>query len=352
MGRTRILILDDNVSWRRTLTRSLETATGLEILGAVGLGELGLEKVRQIAPEAVLLSASSPGAERSTTNMLDSLKTHFPQLPVVVASTLDERGSPHALEYLTHGAASFVPLGASSELAEERREALRKVLLEPINARKQKHDSANPPETSAVVETSPPPRSKTVAAVAIGVSTGGPDVLARLLPALPARFPVPVFVVQHILPEFTRSLIERLEKACPNPVREAAEGDVPAPGTIWIAPGEKHLEVVRVDGKPRLRLSSAPPENLCRPAADVLFRTAARTYGGGLIAVVLTGMGSDGMRGCREIREHGGSVLVQDKASSIVWGMPGAVAEAGLADEILPPDQIVAQLIKRTRAVS
>jgi two-component system chemotaxis response regulator CheB len=184
--------------------------------------------------------------------------------------------------------------------------------------------------------------------VAIGVSTGGPAALDVLLPALPADFPLPVLIVQHMPELFTRLFAERLNNRCSLRVREAAEGDIISAGTIYIARGNWHMETLlppRQGMPPALHLSQGAPENHCRPAVDVLFRSAAKTCGSGVLAVVLTGMGSDGLNGCRIIREQGGSVLAQDAASSTVWGMPGAVAGAGLANKVLPLEAIAPEII-------
>jgi two-component system chemotaxis response regulator CheB len=189
----------------------------------------------------------------------------------------------------------------------------------------------------------------------IGVSTGGPAALDVLLPALPANFPLPVLVVQHMPELFTKLLAERLDTRCPLRVAEAVSGQPIRPGTIHIAKGNWHMEVSATESLASahgslpaaiLRLTQAPPENHCRPAVDVLFRTAVAVYGSRVLGVVLTGMGSDGMIGCRLIREHNGTVLAQDQPTSAVWGMPGAVAQAGLAHRILPLNAIAPEILR------
>jgi two-component system chemotaxis response regulator CheB len=183
----------------------------------------------------------------------------------------------------------------------------------------------------------------------VGVSTGGPAALDIFLPALPAGFPLPVLIVQHMPELFTGLLAERLNSRSKLQVSEAAEGAAVSVGAAYIARGNWHLEVVpaaAASARPTLHLSQGPLENYCRPAVDVLFRSAARVYGGGVLAVVLTGMGSDGLNGSRAIREHGGSVLAQDQATSIVWGMPGVVAQAGLAQKVLPLDAIAPEILR------
>jgi two-component system chemotaxis response regulator CheB len=183
----------------------------------------------------------------------------------------------------------------------------------------------------------------------IGVSTGGPAALDVLLPALPSKFPLPVLIVQHMPEEFTRLFAERLNERCPLHVCEAAEGDAVRVGSIYIARGNWHLEVLASScpGLPStLHLTQRLPENHCRPSADVLFRSAAAVYSSGVLAVVLTGMGSDGLAGCRLVRDQGGSVLIQDEATSAVWGMPGAVSRAGLANRTLPLNALAPEILR------
>jgi two-component system chemotaxis response regulator CheB len=194
-----------------------------------------------------------------------------------------------------------------------------------------------------------PPEFRRVELLVIGASTGGPNALADLLPALPEDLEAPVLIVQHMPPEFTARLAERLAAKSKIEVREGSEGEWLAPGRAWVAPGNYHM-VVRPEARGgRLALNQDPPENSCRPAADVLFRSAAEAYGPGVLAVVLTGMGEDGLRGCEKIHAAGGQVLVQDEASSVVWSMPGAVARAGLADQVLPLDQLGPAVVRRLK---
>jgi two-component system chemotaxis response regulator CheB len=193
------------------------------------------------------------------------------------------------------------------------------------------------------------------AIVVIGASTGGPAALDLLLPSLPADFPLPILVVQHMPELFTGLLAERLASRCPLQVREAADGDVVRPGTIQIARGDWHLEVLpaaHARGPCTLHLTQKEPENHCRPAVDVLFRTAATAYGSGVLAIMLTGMGSDGLAGSRIVRTRGGVVLVQDQVTSAVWGMPGAVTRAGLANRVLPIQAIAGEILRLTGSQS
>jgi two-component system, chemotaxis family, protein-glutamate methylesterase/glutaminase len=183
--------------------------------------------------------------------------------------------------------------------------------------------------------------------VAIGTSTGGPTALAELVPQFPADFPVPIVIVQHMPPVFTRLLADRLNRSAQVKVREGQEGERVESGQLWIAPGDRHMAVARKGGDVVLALKQDPPEHSCRPAVDVLFRSVAQAYGANALAVVLTGMGSDGTRGARAIRDAGGEVIVQDEATSVVWGMPGSVVAARLADRICPLTNIVPEVIRR-----
>jgi two-component system chemotaxis response regulator CheB len=186
--------------------------------------------------------------------------------------------------------------------------------------------------------------------LAVGCSTGGPDALTAVLAALPADLPVPVLVVQHMPALFTRLFAARLDTTCALTVREAADGEPVRPGTVLIAPGDHHLELVQRGAVLHTRLQQGPPENFCRPAVDVLFRSVAARYGAGSLGLVLTGMGSDGRAGALALQAAGGRVLAQDAATSVVWGMPGAVVDAGAADAVLPLDEVAGELCRRLGA--
>jgi two-component system chemotaxis response regulator CheB len=182
--------------------------------------------------------------------------------------------------------------------------------------------------------------------IAIGVSTGGPDALAKLLPSLQPSPSVPIVIAQHMPAVFTTMLAARLSAKSPIPVSECKLGEPLRPGRIFLAPGDYHMVVNEEDGVIRLRTNQGPKENFCRPSVDVLFRSVAQVFGARALAVVLTGMGQDGLKGCEALQAAGARIVVQDEASSVVWGMPGFVARAGLADKILPLDQIGAEILR------
>jgi two-component system, chemotaxis family, protein-glutamate methylesterase/glutaminase len=182
--------------------------------------------------------------------------------------------------------------------------------------------------------------------VTIGVSTGGPNALADILPMIPGDLAVPILIVQHMPPIFTRLLAERLDRTTSLTVVEAANGMAVTPGTVYIAPGDRHMAIKRAASATAIDITDAPPENSCRPAVDVLFRSVAQHWGRRSLAVVLTGMGHDGTAGVSALRGLGAPVIVQDEATSVVWGMPGSVARAGLADQVLPLEQIAARIVE------
>jgi two-component system chemotaxis response regulator CheB len=200
-----------------------------------------------------------------------------------------------------------------------------------------------------IASTTGPSGKNRIEILAIGTSTGGPNALADVIPRLPERFPVPVLVVQHMPPLFTRMLAERLNAQSKIRVHEAEPGCRLEAGQVWIAPGDHHMTVARKTHGTILELNQDPPENSCRPAVDVLFRSVARAYGDNVLALIMTGMGSDGARGAGHIREVGGEVFVQDEASSVVWGMPGAVVHSGCANKICPLREISEEIIRRVQ---
>jgi two-component system, chemotaxis family, protein-glutamate methylesterase/glutaminase len=197
----------------------------------------------------------------------------------------------------------------------------------------------------------PPLRRFQRRAVAIGVSTGGPAALAKVIPQFPAAFPLPVFIVQHMPPLFTRLLAERLATLTPLAVREAVDGELVHPGSVYIAPGDWHMRIADSSAGPAIALDQTSPLNSCRPAVDALFGSLADLYGAGVVAAVLTGMGHDGMCGAQQLAARGACILAQDEASSVVWGMPGSVVGAGIANQILPLEDVVPAILREVEAV-
>jgi len=283
------------------------------------------------------------------------------RVPIIMFSTLTERGASATLDALSAGANEYVTKPANVGSVGQSMESVREQLIPKIKALTGRPVSPGPARSAAPLPPPPPvaPRTgpgKKPAVLVVGSSTGGPEALARVLPQLPANLPVPVLMVQHMPPVFTRQFAQRLDRLSPLRVVEAADGSPLVPGTVHLAPGDHHL-VVRTQGRGPAAalytgLNQGPPENFCRPAVDPLFRSVVTAYDGAVLAVVLTGMGSDGRNGAAEVRAGGGTVIVQDQATSVVWGMPGAIAQAGLADEILPLDRIAEAINRHLAGVS
>jgi two-component system chemotaxis response regulator CheB len=290
--------------------------------------------------------------------MLRRIRREYPQLRVIMFSTLTERGAAITLEALTLGADDYVAKVSNEGSLDRSMARLREEMIPKIKQffRVAGQSAVPAPPVPAKVSAVPVAGARPIApglklrpkAVVIGVSTGGPTALGAILPSFPASFPLPILLVQHMPPLFTRLLAERLNATCQLKVEEASEGDAVEAGKILIAPGDFHMKVASKGGVVRVCLDQSPRQNSCRPAVDALFASVAELYGGAVLAVILTGMGQDGLRGVEILKARGARILVQDEASSVVWGMPGAVANAGLADRVLPLDQVVPEILSIT----
>jgi len=350
-----IMIVDDSVVVRKVLSTVFSADPDLAVAGWASNGRLALAKLQMLRPDIILLDIEMP--EVSGLEAIPEIRKILPHTPIIMFSTLTERGAEATLDALALGASDYVAKSSNKD-AEATAEVIRRELVPKIKAlchvpvkgpssepRALSRVAAMPRQIISTRVATPLPAP--VAMVAIGVSTGGPDALGRLLPCFPETFPLPIVVAQHMPPIFTTLLAKRLATKCALPVRECQSGELLSPSCVWIAPGDYHLIVEKQEQSVRLRTHRGRRENFCRPSVDVLFRSVAEVYGPRALGVVLTGMGQDGLKGCEALCAAGGSVMVQDQASSVVWGMPGFVARAGLADKILPLDQIGAEIIRR-----
>jgi two-component system chemotaxis response regulator CheB len=343
----RVLLVDDSATIRSLLSRILGSEQGIEVAGTAENGRLGVEAVKQLRPDLVVLDVEMPLMDGISA--LREIRREHPRLPVIMFSSLTEKGARATLDALLAGANDYVtkPTGGPDEVATR----IRGDLVQRIKALAGKPgrpgaDQTAPPATRPATR---PRQLTTPAGVVIGVSTGGPTALAEVLPHFAPTSPVPILIVQHMPAFFTAQLAERLTRLIGTQVREAADGQILQPGDVLLAPGGRHMELVREGPQALIRLTDDAPENSCRPAADVLFRTAATVWGSGTLGVVLTGMGRDGLAGSRAIVAAGGRILAQDEFTSVVWGMPGEVAKAGLADAVLPLPQLAAEIGLRLR---
>jgi two-component system chemotaxis response regulator CheB len=351
MPRIRALVVDDSVTIRKVLSDTLSEEPDIEVVGSASNGQIALARLTQHNPDVVILDIEMPEMDGLTA--LARMRASHPKTPVIMFSSLTERGAKETLEALSLGAADYFAKPAGG--LDESRQLIRNQLAPTIRALCA-GEVARPAATwleAAKPATPLPPRSKPAArvdVVAIGSSTGGPNALAEVFAALPSSLPVPILIVQHMPPVFTKILAERLTKNSKVPTAEAIHGEPLAAGKAYIAPGDFHLVADRQGTSLFTSLNQDSLENSCRPAADPLFRSIASLFGPHCLAVVLTGMGQDGLRGCEMIAAGGGQIIVQDEASSVVWGMPGAVARAGLADKVLPISLIGSEIVRRMGA--
>jgi two-component system chemotaxis response regulator CheB len=343
MRPVRILIVDDSAVARMLLHDLLASDPEIVIAGVAGDGRQALVRIRDLKPDLVTLDIDMPGMDGL--EALVEIHKLYPKLPVIMFSTLSERGAMITLDALARGASDYVCKPSPSEAPERSHERVRKELTRKIKSLcAERVPRLQPAPASTRLSDRPRPR---IDVIAIGTSTGGPGALSELIPQLPGDLPVPIVIVQHMPPLFTRLLAERLNAIAPLAVREGKEGEKLQRGQVWIAPGGHHMTVARKGTDFLLGLNCDPEENSCRPAVDVLFRSVAQTYGANVLAVVLTGMGSDGTQGAAAVRQAGGEVIVQDEESSVVWGMPGKVVAASLADDIFPLSGIAPEMVRR-----
>ncbi len=346
--RIRVLVVDSDASLRQGLARLLGQHPLIEVVGSALSGRTAIPKVASYRPDCVVLNLATNGEEGL--ELLGHLRAcpETKSLAVaneLVAGDVVQRASQGSGTEVVHVAGTASGDQAVSQVAHEVLPALLRI-ARPNPDRHAAAMGATAGQGGTVVEAAPRPLLPTscparfapaprgVRVVGIGVSTGGPKALAELLPQLPAGFPLPILLVQHMPPKFTASLAESLNRSCKVRVREAVDGERPAPGVVLIAPGGLHMKVVRGDTGDVVKLTQDPPECSCRPSVDYLFRSLAEAYDGRVLAIVLTGMGEDGWRGSRDIHDRGGRVLAQNEATCTVYGMPRGPVEAGIATAV------------------
>ncbi|HLV85581.1 MAG TPA: chemotaxis response regulator protein-glutamate methylesterase [Candidatus Sulfotelmatobacter sp.] len=343
MPPVRVLVVDDSVVVRKLLSEALASSPEIQLAGTASSGAIALAKIPQINPDVITLDIEMPGLNGIET--LTEIRKLYPKLPVIMFSTLTEQGAAITLEALSLGASDYLTKPTNSASLADAMVQVRSDLTAKILTLAGRVRSTVPLQLATAANRAP--HSSEIEILAIGTSTGGPNALAEVIPQLPENFRVPTVIVQHMPPLFTRLLAERLDSQSQLSVHEAEAGTPLEPGHVWIAPGDYHMTVARRGVKTVLALNQDPPENSCRPAVDPLFRSVARAYGPHVLAVVMTGMGSDGARGAAYIREGGGAILVQDEHSSVVWGMPGAVLQSAGADKICSLSEISQEILRR-----
>lgn len=349
MNKIRVLVVDDSAVVRRVLTDLLSAQSDIEVVAAAPNASIARARFDALQPDVVTLDVELP--DESGLELLAQLRAKAPKLPIVMFSALTQRAAATTLDALALGASDYVTKPSGQATRADVEAHIVAQLVPKIRALAGRGSArASTPRPPLVAPAVRPPPARRIAVLAIASSTGGPNALAELFRGLPPGFPVPIVLVQHMPPVFTRLLAERLSAGSSIAVKEAEVGDELKAGRALVAPGDFHMRVVNEGRRSVVALDQTPPENSCRPAADVLFRSVATAYRGQTLAVVLTGMGQDGLRGCEPIRAAGGQIIVQDEASSVVWGMPGFVARAGLADAVVPLPDLAREIVARVIA--
>lgn len=343
----RVLVVDDSVVIRRLLSTIIDEDPDLEVAGIAQNGRVALQRIEQLDPDIVTLDVEMP--ELDGLGALKELRRDHPTLPVVMFSTLTERGAGATLDALSLGASDYVTKPANVGSVTVAMERVREELVPKLKAlvRRVPTRPVTPPAPAPVRSVAPTGR---IDVVAIGSSTGGPNALATVLESLPGDLGVPVVITQHMPPVFTTFLAQRLDRNCALTVVEGAPGMTVRPDHVYIAPGDFHMRVVRRGLRVELITDQSAEVHFCRPSVDVMFDSVVEAYGGNVLAAVLTGMGADGRDGCRRLRDRGARIMVQDEMSSVVWGMPGAVATAGLADDVIALPMIARSITERVAA--
>lgn len=353
----RVLIVDDTVLYRSILTKALSALPNVEVIGAVASGELALKKLAQVEVDLVFLDVFMPGM--SGVETLQQIRKDYPNINMVMVSGVATNDAEVTIQALHDGALDFIPKPKEKSVEDSMRviteditRVLRVVRMRGLPKIETKPLTAPQVEPPVVVQPKISIKPAKFDFVLIGVSTGGPNALSVVIPALPKDLNCPVLLVQHMPPIFTASLADHLGKKSALQVKEGRENEPIIPGTVWIAPGGKHMIIKRDErnlGGFAIALNENPPVNSCRPAVDVLFRSVAENVTGGVLAVILTGMGEDGTAGVAALKRRSCYCLAQDEKTSVVYGMPRMVAEKGWADEILPLEGIaprIATLVK------
>ena len=350
-GVLKVVVVDDSALYRQMLLTVLGRIAGVEVVGTAADGDAAVELIARARPDVVTLDVQMPG--RDGIEVLRALKQRGLSPRSIMVSSLTAQGAPTTVAALMEGAFDFILKPAGMDLNVSR-DLIQRELTEKLTAVRESIGgpavtAAKPSPEWTPERPSRPSTATRFDAIVIGTSTGGPQALRAVIPLLPADLPVPVFVVQHIPAQFTSSLAERLDGMSPLRVVEATDGMIVRPGVVLVAPGGRHLGVSQRGDQVACVLDDGPRRRGCRPSVDHLLESAARLYDGRVLAAVLTGMGCDGLDGCRELKRRGGTVLAQSAEGCVVFGMPKAVCEAGLADEVVPLGQMTARISARLR---
>lgn len=353
----RLLVIDDSALYRQLVCNVLREIPGVEVVGMAKSGQEALTLIDELDPDLLTLDVQMPVV--NGIEVLRVLKTKRSRAGAIMLSSLTANGAQITTDALLEGAFDFIHKPSSADATANRQTLLSELTekiaafrLMPALSRGHRVTTTpaaprTPHSAARTVPTGADVATQRCDAIVIGTSTGGPVALSEVLPALPRDFPAPILIVQHMPPQYTQSLANRLNERSEIEVVEGAEGMAVVAGFAYIAPGGRHMKVERRGGRIVIGITTDPPENSCRPAVDFLFRSAAEIYGAKLMAVIMTGMGRDGTEGSRAIKQRGGHVITQDAEGCAVFGMPKAVADERLSDETLPLGRIAEGLTQR-----
>ena len=366
----RVMLVDDSAVVRGLVARWLEADADVKVVATACDGEAALDTISRAAPDVVVLDIEMPRMDGLT--VLPKLLEVDPDLQVIMASTLTRSNASVSLRALSMGAADYIPKPTSRQdmlgTTDFKSELIRKIKALGAVRRARKRGLAEAPGTTeriGRIRIRPGTDAAAVAGIrlrkvgtrpeviAIGASTGGPQALLKVFGHLRDAIELPIFITQHMPPMFTMILAENLKKVGGAECAEAVDGEIVRPGRVYVAPGDYHMVVARKDGDKVIKLNQEPPVHYCRPSVDPMLRSLIKGYDGKVLAVILTGMGNDGLGGAEDLVEAGGTVIAQDEESSVVWGMPGAVAKHGICSSVLPIDKIgpeISRLITGGRA--
>jgi len=338
----KVLLVDDSAVIRGLLTQAINLDDDIRVVGSAMHGQAALTWLNSNQADVVVLDVEMPVMDGIS--CLKQLKQRYPDLPVIMASSLTRAGAEITLQALDLGAAGCVAKPVASNAAEAISQAAHDLLplIKALVRGQQTESSSLEPLPTRSLEAP----EKTPMVLVIGSSTGGPNALKTVLSALPEKFSIPILIAQHMPPLFTRTLAEHIQRDTGRPTCEAVDGLQIQRGHIYIAPGDFHMVVDKLDDRMIIRLNQEAPEHFCRPSVNPLYSSAANWYGSSVLALMLTGMGDDGIEGARLISERKGYIIAQDERSSVVWGMPGAIAKAGLANQVLPLRSIASELAR------
>lgn len=365
-----MLVVDDTIVYRKIVSDVLAEIPGVKVVGSANNGKTALHRIASLKPDLITLDIEMP--EMNGLQVLEHIQKENIDVAVIMLSTLTVEGGEMTIRALELGAFDFIPKPQDGKMAENKQAVTDqlKPVIETLIRKKEfrqrvKEKSHQSPLTARKVPVRPrpaagetdrkpgaavPPRVPKSKAeiVAIGISTGGPNALARMMPMLPADINVPVVIVQHMPPIFTQSLAKSLNSKCAIDVKEAEDGEILKPNTAFIAPGGKQMKLVaHADGKHRvIKITDDPPVNSCKPSADYLFQSVASHYIGRATGVIMTGMGSDGAKGLKEMRLNGASIIAQNEETCTVYGMPREPIESGTAEKTTSLDNIASEILK------